>query len=307
MCDRHGDGADEAGQPAAPQLILGMTLPDVDAWSDRVTVALGQNPSAFTGPGTNTYLVGTGEERILLDTGDRVPDYLPILEQAMSRVGCRAIQEIVLTHGHPDHIGGCEQIIGRFGPLRVSKMAWPEVDVDYSFAITPVTDGCVFETEGATLRGHHTPGHAPDHLCFTLEEENAIFTGDNVLGVGTTVIPAGSGDLGDYMASLDRLLDEAPDRLYPAHGPVIEDGVAKLEAYIAHRREREEQILAAIEQGAAEIVAMVEIIYAAYPKGLHAAAASSVGAHLLKLEAEGRVRREGPESAAASSVRWMLA
>ena len=94
----------------APAVMLGMALPDVDQWNDQVVVALGQNPSVFTGPGTNTYLVGTGEERILLDTGDGRSEYIPILEQAMEQVGCRAIQEIVLTHGHPDHIGGVESV-----------------------------------------------------------------------------------------------------------------------------------------------------------------------------------------------------
>ena len=111
---------DRAG--ASPPLMLGMVLPDLDRWSNRVVVALGQNPGAFTGPGTNTYLVGTGESRILLDTGDGRDEYLPVLERAMDFAGCRALQEIVLTHGHPDHIGGVQSILDRFGPLRVSKM-----------------------------------------------------------------------------------------------------------------------------------------------------------------------------------------
>ena len=96
-----------------PEIMLGMQMPNVDRWSDRVVVALGQNPSAFTGPGTNTYLVGTGPRRILLDTGQGVPEYLPILDEALETAGCGGIQEIVLTHGHPDHIGGAAQILGR--------------------------------------------------------------------------------------------------------------------------------------------------------------------------------------------------
>lgn len=286
---------------AAP-VMLGMKLPDVDVWSERVTVALGQNPSMFTGPGTNTYLVGTGPERILLDPGQGVPGYLPVLERAMERAGVKRIQEIVLTHGHPDHIGGVRAVRERFGKLRVSKFPWPETDAAYAdLELTLLDDGSVARTEGATLRGVLTPGHAPDHLCFVLEEEHALFSGDNVLGVGTTVIPNQSGDLGQYLDSLARLLALAPRRIYPAHGPVIEDGVAKLREYIAHRHERERQILAALEGGPKWVMEIVKIVYAAYPEALHVAAAQSTTQHLRKLEREGRVRAAGADPLAA---RW---
>ncbi len=288
----------------APPVLLGTDLPDVDVWSDRVTVALGQNPSAFTGPGTNTYLVGRGETKILLDTGQGEAAYLPVLDMAMERAGCKGIEQIVLTHGHPDHVGGLAQVLGHVGEVPVKKWPWPEVDLESPVPMENLADGCRIETEGATLVGHHTPGHAPDHLCFLLEEEGTLFSGDNVLGVGTTVIPGGSGDLGQYMASLHRLLALEPKRIYPAHGPCIEDGTGKLREYIAHRLEREGEILAAVEGGAARVSEMVEIIYAAYPKALHAAAGASVSAHLLKLEAESRVRREGEADAPATSVSW---
>jgi len=285
--------------------MLGMKMPDVDVWSERVTVALGQNPSLFTGPGTNTYLVGTGPERILLDPGQGVPGYLPVLERAMERAGCRRIQEIVLTHGHPDHIGGVRAVRERHGKLRVSKFPWPEADAHYAdLELQLLDDGAVARTEGATLRGVHTPGHAPDHLCFVLEEERALFSGDNVLGVGTTVIPNQNGDLAQYLASLAKLLELRPQRIYPAHGPVIEDGVAKLREYIAHRHERERQILAALERGPAEVREIVKIVYAAYPEALHAAAAQSTSQHLRKLEREGRVHSSGGD---ALTARWTLA
>jgi glyoxylase-like metal-dependent hydrolase (beta-lactamase superfamily II) len=276
----------------APPVLLGLSLPDVDVWSERVVVALGQNPGAFTGPGTNTYLVGTGRERILLDTGDGRAEYLPVLDRALERAGCR-IQEIVLTHGHPDHIGGAASVIARHGPLRVSKRPWPGVDERFPLEIAPLDDGARVSTEGATLRAVHTPGHAEDHLCFVLEEEGSLFSGDNVLGVGTTVIPGRGGDLAAYLRSLERLLEERPAAIYPAHGPRIPDGAGKIREYIAHRREREEQILAALRDGLSAIPDIVARIYAAYPTALHAAAAQSVLAHLLKLEAEGVVRR-GP-------------
>jgi ribonuclease/clavin/mitogillin len=285
-----------------PPVMIGLELPELAAWSDRVWVALGQNPGIFTGPGTNTYLVGTGRERILLDTGDGRPDYLPVLERALERAGGVAIQEIVLTHGHPDHMGGVDQVIARFGPLRVSKRPWPGVDERYACPVTAIDDGAVLRTEGATLRALHTPGHAEDHLCFVLEEEGSLFSGDNVLGVGTTVSPGRGGDLRDYMASLERLLAERPGAIYPAHGPRIADGVGKLREYIAHRLEREGQILAALADGCEGVAEIVKRVYAAYPEALHAAAASSVTAHLLKLAREGRVRRRGAEDPLAA--RW---
>jgi glyoxylase-like metal-dependent hydrolase (beta-lactamase superfamily II) len=285
--------------------MIGMRLPDVARWSDRVFVALGQNPNVFTGPGTNTYLVGTGPRRILIDTGSGKSEYLPVLERAIEESGCQEIQELVLTHGHPDHIGGARDIIERLGPLRVSKMAWPEVDANYDIELNLIGHGDVIRSEGATLRAVHTPGHAVDHLCFVLEEEGSLFSGDNVLGVGTTVIPANSGSLSDYMQSLRRMLELAPTTIYPAHGPLVSDGEAKIREYIAHREKRDVQILAAMDSGASRVPNIVKIVYAAYPESLHAAAGQSVCSHLQKLEAEGRVAREGDGDALRAE--WTLA
>jgi len=302
-----------------PAILGGTQLPNVIELSALVAVALGQNPSMFTGPGTNTYLVGRGRKRLLVDTGSGLDAYLPVLEEALARVGCDGLEGLVVTHAHPDHIGGVDQIRARFGEMPVYKRPWPsetglagpgggvspisvaEPDRQAHCRIERIDHGDVVETEGARLRAVYAPGHAPDHLCFVLEEERNLFSGDNVLGVGTTVIPGGSGDLGDYMASLERLLAEKPNQIYPAHGPRIDRGVAKIEEYIAHRRERERQILAALEAGLREVPAIVRRIYVGYPESLFAAAGQSVTAHLLKLEREGRARRD---AAADGSPLW---
>ncbi|MBI4517233.1 MAG: beta-lactamase-like protein 2 [Deltaproteobacteria bacterium] len=281
-------------QAAAPTRVvqdsmIGLQMADIAAWSPRVTVVLGQNPSIFAGPGTNTYLIGTGRRPLLLDTGQGVPAYLPLLEKALNSQSARALQGIVLTHGHIDHIGGVTQVQQRFGPVAVSKMLLPERDP--AQALTAIGEGATITTEGATLSALWTPGHARDHLCFYLEEEKALFTGDVVLGAGTTVI-GDDGDLGDYLDSLRRLLTLELAVIYPAHGPAIHNPREKIEQYIAHRLLRDQQILAGLRAGVHEVPALVKRMYTDVPEYLHAAAAMSVMAHLRKLEKEGRVRHE---------------
>ncbi len=292
-----------------PPILEGTTLPDIDLLSSRVAVALGQNPGMFTGPGTNTYLVGTGSKRFLLDTGSGHDEYMPVLEEALARVGCTEIEGIVLTHAHPDHIGGVRQVRAHFGAMPVYKLPWPSQgdlqapgrenetgpkrnpDRLADGPLEILQDGDVIETEGARLRAIFTPGHAPDHLCFLLEEEHNLFSGDNVLGIGTTVIPAESGSLADYMDSLERLLAENPREIYPAHGPLIKNAGDKIKQYLSHRRDREKQVLEALAAGDRDAMTMVKRIYVGYPESLHPAAAQSVTSHLKKLQRDGRVVR----------------
>ena len=257
---------------------------------------LGLNPGLMTGPGTNTYLVGR-RDPILIDTGAGVPEYLPLLEHYLAARGWTQPSQIILTHRHRDHLGGVEQLRGRFKGLAVAKMIHRDAGLPED--VTDIRDGQVIEGDGVTLTAVYTPGHASDHLCYYLREEKAVFTGDVILGGSTTVIPAEDGDLSDYLASLRRLQALAVERIYPAHGPVIENAPAVIREYIDHRMERERQILAALAEGRDTIPAMVTRIYAAVPAALHPVAAQSVQSHLKKLAREGRVR-ETPVAGAPS-------
>ena len=257
--------------------------------SDLVGRVLGLNPGLMTGPGTNTYLVGRGDP-ILIDTGVGVADYVPLLERYLDERGWRQPSRIILTHRHVDHIGGVAQLRARFPGIHVAKMI--HKDMNLPDAIDDLRDGQTVQGDGVTLVPVHTPGHASDHLCYYLVEEKALFTGDVVLGGSTTVIPAGDGDLMDYMNSLRRLLGLDVRRIYPAHGPVIEDGPGRIREYIEHRHMRERQILEALESDVRTIPEMVKRIYVDVSPSLHGAAAMSVESHLRKLEREGRVEEK---------------
>jgi len=201
------------------------------------------------------------------------------------------LDRVVLTHAHQDHIGGVKDVTRMFGGLEVVKKPWPEPGPDDAAgtAITPIDHDSVVATDGATLQAVFTPGHAPDHLCYYLVEEKALFTGDVILGAGTTVIPDATGDLGQYMDSLRRLQALDVEKIYPAHGPVIHKARQKIAEYIAHRELRERQIIAALGDGPKEVMAIVKRIYTDVPEFLHPAAAQSVRSHLRKLLNEGRV------------------
>src|SRR5713226_4272478 len=280
----------EKAQRVVTDSMLGMSLPDNARHSPRVATVLGKNPGPFTGPGTNTWIIGTGRRPILLDTGQGLPIYMELLPRALGELcGAEHIDRIVLTHAHVDHIGGVKQVRARYGSLPVVKQPWPGPDAEAGCAIEAIGDGATVEGEGVTLKAVFTPGHAPDHLCYYLVEERALFTGDVVLGAGTTVIPDDTGDLGQYLASLRRLLELDLETIYPAHGPVIRNPQEKIRQYLAHRELRERQILAAIADGPLEAMAIVKKIYVDVPEYLHPAAANSVRSHLRKLERESRV------------------
>ena len=206
-----------------------------------------------------------------------------------SAAGARP-ERVVLTHRHRDHLGGVAHLRERFPGLPVAKMLWK--DTDLPEGITDLRDGDRIEADGATLIAVHTPGHASDHLCYYLPEERALFSGDLILSGSTTVIPEEDGDLGQYLDSLRRVQELGVERIYSAHGPVIDNAAAVIQEYIDHRLLRERQILDALGNGAATIPDIVAIIYAEVPTMLHKMAGQSVHSHLKKLRGEGRVAED---------------
>ncbi len=251
--------------------------------SPLVTVVTAPNPGLMSGAGTNTYVIGRGRVAII---DPAVPDPVYI-ERVAREAGNRGRAALVLiTHSHIDHIGGVVSLVEQMSRMEVAAHRSMG---DPPFVTKQIADGEVIELGDATLRALHTPGHASDHLCFFLEEDRTLFAGDVVAGFGTVVISPPDGDLGDYMRTLERLRALEPARIYPGHGPVVEDGTAKLQEYIDHRREREAQVLEALQAGLATTGAMVKRIYAEVPEALHPVAERSVLAHLEMLQSAGRV------------------
>ncbi|MEO7000459.1 MAG: MBL fold metallo-hydrolase [Ktedonobacterales bacterium] len=248
---------------------------------------LAPNPSPLTGPGTNTYLVASADPDdlrsgcVVIDPGPLIEAHLAaVVNEAAAHGGVHAI---LITHGHPDHVEGAARLRELAGaPVRAwSREGTPAVDMT-------LADGEVIAVGGRQLRAIHTPGHRFDHLCFLLEDAQALFAGDLVAGVGTVVIAPPEGDMSAYLASLRRLLALDLRLILPAHGPTISQPRALLEGYIQHREERERQVIVALTSEPQTINALVAVIYTDVDPRLHPIAAYSVQAHLLKLATEGR-------------------
>ena len=263
------------------------------ALSPLVRRIVAPNPGPFTGPGTNTYLVGIDEVAVI----DPGPDEAAHIDAIIGASMRERVRWVLLTHTHPDHAPGTTRLVKETGAEVLAFTKKPK-------------DGDVIPDrvigEGATIEGTefglevlHTPGHAPDHLCFFLEEERVLFTGDTVLdGMFSVINPSRGGDMAVYVETLERLEKMRLSRLCPGHGDVIDEPKVRIREYIEHRRAREEQIYKLVKRQPAKIPDIVAAIYTGddLPPELIEAAAWQVQAHLVKLKKAGRVTGTGAKS-----------
>lgn len=258
------------------------------ALSPYIRRVVADNPGPMTGPGTNTYLIGV-DEIVVVDPG---PDSAEHTE-AIVGAGSGRIRWIVLTHTHPDHAPGAAALKAATGAEVCAFDDRDGVAVDRVLSDDEFIDASEFR-----IRVMHTPGHASNHLCYFLEEERTLFSGDHIMEGSTVVIAPPDGDMAAYMESLRRVRGIKRLRaIAPGHGHLITDPVAAIDAYLEHRTEREAQILGELSGG--DPVAIETIVANLYPDlidELVPRAAQSVHAHLIKLQAEGKVSGTDPDS-----------
>ncbi|MGH9137060.1 MAG: MBL fold metallo-hydrolase [Acidimicrobiales bacterium] len=284
---------DDEGPPEPKPLVPGVA----SALSPLVRRVLAPNPGLMTGPGTNTYLVGIDEVAVI----DPGPDDAGHRDAIIGAGGDR-IRWIVCTHTHIDHAPGAPKLAKQTGAEILAYDSRDGLKVQRE-----LRDGDRIEGTEFRLTAVHTPGHASNHLCFLLEEERTLFSGDHVMQGSTVVISPPDGDMAAYLASLERLRSKRPAlrAIAPGHGHVIEDPAAVLDEYLEHRREREGQVVDALAalDGTATPAEIVERVYVDLVDGLKPWAQRTVHAHLRKLHDEGRVETKDPDDATAT---WAL-
>jgi glyoxylase-like metal-dependent hydrolase (beta-lactamase superfamily II) len=288
---------------------------DVEQHDALVRRVLAPNPSPYTYTGTQTWLVGGGDQIAVIDpgpagSGKSVGDPADMngaghVEAILHAIGSAKVTAILCTHTHRDHspaaaplkaatgapIIGCAPLaIDDAGPNAKYERADAAFDPDYA-PDHILTDGECVRGDGWTLEAVATPGHTSNHLCFALHENHGLFTGDHVMKWSTSVVSPPDGNMADYMASLQKLYDRDDRRYYPAHGPVIDKPKQLVRGMIGHRRQREAQILRLLSTGPHAIPDMVAAMYKGLDPRLTGAAGRSVLAHLLDLEGRGRAKQ----------------
>ncbi|KAI4271807.1 MAG: hypothetical protein LQ337_005740 [Flavoplaca oasis] len=271
------------------------SLPNTERISPRVIRVLGGNPGKFTLQGTNTYIVGTGSQRLLVDSAQGFDFWTEAIQELLTEENI-TISHVLLTHWHGDHTGGVPGLLKLYPELStgIYKNSPDEGQ-------QPIDDGQIISVEGATIKAVHTPGHSHDHMSFILQEENAMFTGDNVLGHGTSAVEV----LGDYMDSLRLMRDQKCERGYPAHGAVISNLGAKIQEYLGQKERRERQILKSLKSikdserksgnpGAKGSTTVKDLVISVHGEGMDAEVSNKVlepftGEVLGKLAGDGKV------------------
>jgi glyoxylase-like metal-dependent hydrolase (beta-lactamase superfamily II) len=234
------------------------------------------NPGPYTGPGTNTWIVDAGPVVAVIDPGPDDESHLAALNR---RLGGKTVGAVLVTHSHPDHLPLAQRFAAPHG---ASVLRFPELG-----------DGDVVRTGSVNMTALHTPGHSADHLCFLLAGDRAVFTGDLVLGRGSSMVTYPEGDVAAYLRSLERLAALEPAILFPGHWDPVTDAMAKIEEYRIHRLEREAQVLAEVRRGPGTAAELTRRVYGDLDEKLLVAAEMTMRAHLRKLVDEGAVREDG--------------
>jgi glyoxylase-like metal-dependent hydrolase (beta-lactamase superfamily II) len=277
-----------------PELIAGAAV----ALSARVTRVLAPNPGFMTGPGTNSYLIGRREIAVL-DPGPALSGHVEALLAAANGLG-GTIRWIVLTHTHQDHAPAALELQRRTGAVILGQPPLPGDPAQATIHVdTVLTHGERLATDEFTLRALHTPGHVGNHLCYLLEEEALLFSGDHLINGSTVVIVPPSGNMADYLRSLELLSHEAIAQIAPGHGDVIANAQALVQYTLHHRLAREAKVLGKLSDAPQSLGELVPHVYDDVSPALHAVAQYSLLAHLIKLRDEGR--------AVESAAGWRLA
>ncbi|MCG8491801.1 MAG: MBL fold metallo-hydrolase [Sneathiellales bacterium] len=262
--------------------------------SPLIRRVVARNPSAFTLHGTGTYILGNGTVAVI----DPGPYDLEHRDAILKATEGETISHILVTHTHNDHSPGAAPLQEKcgaktygFGPHGSGKPGMkPEQGGDMDFAPdVTIKDGDIIEGGDWSVRAIHTPGHLSNHICFELIEENTLFSGDHVMGWSTSIVSPPDGDMTQYIASLEKILEFDHKRYWPTHGPAIEDPHPFVKGLIAHRYERMDQIRTCLGEGEMDIPTMVKKMYTDVPEHLHPAAARSVYSHILMMVDNGEV------------------
>ena len=270
--------------------------------SPLIQRVIARNPGPFTYTGTGVYIIG-GNSVAVIDPGPDLGEHRAALDTALEG---RRVSHVLMTHHHIDHSPlaiplardhGCE-VYGYGLQIRPPEGGEVRLEAGDDLSFKPDVEircGDIIEGNGWTIEAIHTPGHTSNHMCFALQEENTLFSGDHIMGWSTSVVSPPDGHMGDYLESLERVKARGFARIWPTHGPCIDDVDNFVGAYIDHRHTREAQILDALKAGLTEIMPMVERMYVDVDKRLYPAAAHSVLSHLIHMRETGRVTAEGKD------------
>ena len=272
---------------------------EVTEMSPLIRRVIANNPGSFTYTGTGVYIIGRGTVAVI-DPGPAIDEHLEALKSALEG---ETISHVLVTHSHMDHSplahplaewAGCK-VYAKGPAIPTESEVRMEAGDDLSFQPhETIGDGFVVEGPGWTIEAIETPGHTSNHLCYALKEENALFSGDHIMGWSTTVISPPDGDMGDYLASLEKTRDRNFSTIYPTHGPPVTDNpTGFIQSYIDHRKAREEAILNRLKAGDSRIPVMVKTIYKDVDSRLHPAACHSVLGHMIHMVKDGRVNVDG--------------